>query len=425
MLQHQVVQLEMTTTTDIQQVPDNFELEKATGLSDSQSHVVTEGYSTTTMENTNSKIPHAMSEQAVLLANHIQMTLPPIPYSLYCVGLCCYHHDFIRAVHHELYSNLTDKLLSHFDTNNHQPTTGRKAVVFATPFDNVSQYKSASNMTTFVAITGEPHDYSSELDPGFDVMIEDKFDIGVNSKDFSIAPLRYKVPTFYVPFYVSSMYERRHHTIHHLLKSDDEQERIDRVIVKKSKFAAYLTSNCLAYRDNFFEALSTYKPVDAIGKCKHNTEVPPHTAREILTDAVTFYDTAVELFDQYKFVISFENTPGIPGYITEKLVNPMLAGAIPIYFGAPDVAEHFNTRSFVDAQQYLSLDTSRNVNLHSEVSDYDLLVDVIRSIDQNDTLYHSMLQESWLVNNTYNTWMPDRMQPNNRLLEQFTQIASM
>ena len=46
------------------------------------------------------------------------------------------------------------------------------------------------------------------------------------------------------------------------------------------------------------------------------------------------------------FVIAFENVIE-PGYVTEKIVNGMLAGSIPIYYGTEDVKTLFNKDSFI------------------------------------------------------------------------------
>jgi hypothetical protein len=58
----------------------------------------------------------------------------------------------------------------------------------------------------------------------------------------------------------------------------------------------------------------------------------------------------LQVFREYKFVISFENQLQ-PGYITEKIAHPLLAHAIPIYLGAPDIADHFNAARFIDVQR--------------------------------------------------------------------------
>jgi hypothetical protein len=54
----------------------------------------------------------------------------------------------------------------------------------------------------------------------------------------------------------------------------------------------------------------------------------------------------LELYNQYKFIITFENSHS-NGYITEKIFNVFLAKSIPIYDGAPDICEFINKNSLI------------------------------------------------------------------------------
>ena len=49
----------------------------------------------------------------------------------------------------------------------------------------------------------------------------------------------------------------------------------------------------------------------------------------------------------YKFVISFENSSH-EGYTTEKILEPLLANCIPIYWGDPKVNLDFNKNRFLN-----------------------------------------------------------------------------
>lgn len=53
----------------------------------------------------------------------------------------------------------------------------------------------------------------------------------------------------------------------------------------------------------------------------------------------------------YRFAICFENV-AIPGYITEKIIDCFVAGTIPIYWGAPDVADYIPRAAYLDAKSY-------------------------------------------------------------------------
>ena len=51
---------------------------------------------------------------------------------------------------------------------------------------------------------------------------------------------------------------------------------------------------------------------------------------------------------EYRAYFAFENSVE-PGYVTEKIMNAYLGGAVPVYYGAPDVQDHVPPGSFIDA----------------------------------------------------------------------------
>jgi hypothetical protein len=53
----------------------------------------------------------------------------------------------------------------------------------------------------------------------------------------------------------------------------------------------------------------------------------------------------------FKFAICFENC-SFPGYITEKLPDCLLAGCIPVYWGAPDIEDFVPRESFIDFRRF-------------------------------------------------------------------------
>jgi alpha-1,4-fucosyltransferase len=56
----------------------------------------------------------------------------------------------------------------------------------------------------------------------------------------------------------------------------------------------------------------------------------------------------------YKFALAIENTAA-ESYVTEKLFYALDAGAVPIYFGAPNVADFVPPRSIIDGSSFASL----------------------------------------------------------------------
>ena len=53
-----------------------------------------------------------------------------------------------------------------------------------------------------------------------------------------------------------------------------------------------------------------------------------------------------EALDRYKYHLAIENHIA-PNHITEKLTDTFLAGALPLYFGAPNAADYFPKDSFI------------------------------------------------------------------------------
>lgn len=188
----------------------------------------------------------------------------------------------------------------------------------------------------------------------------------------------------YYPFYVRSLSERGHNNVAQLIKGPGYAAQTRRM---KTKFCAFLYSHDAEPRNQFFHLLSGYKQVDALGNAptKFRGPRPPKRKDRGSHDTTkgTYNDGAVSCYTPYKFVIAFENSSHT-GYVTEKIINPMFAGAIPIYWGAPDVGNHFNPHSFVDANGPDGLTTA---------------IEKIKEIDQNDDIYEEMLSEPWLPNN--------------------------
>lgn len=62
-----------------------------------------------------------------------------------------------------------------------------------------------------------------------------------------------------------------------------------------------------------------------------------------------------EIISQYKFAICLENM-AYPGYVTEKIIDCFSANVIPIYSGAPDIADFVPKGAFIDLRDFANLD---------------------------------------------------------------------
>lgn len=63
----------------------------------------------------------------------------------------------------------------------------------------------------------------------------------------------------------------------------------------------------------------------------------------------------VDVLKRYKFSFCFENVRDHPGYVTEKIFDSMMAGCVPVYLGAQDVADLIPKDCFVDYREYDSI----------------------------------------------------------------------
>jgi len=114
------------------------------------------------------------------------------------------------------------------------------------------------------------------------------------------------------------------------------------------KFCNFVVSNSKGadpIRELFFKKLCEYKKVDSGGKYLNNIGRPVSDKLEFIKD--------------YKFTIAFENSSA-SGYTTEKLIEPMAANSVPIYWGNPSVHLDFNKKSFICVNDFDNIDQAVN-----------------------------------------------------------------
>jgi len=58
-----------------------------------------------------------------------------------------------------------------------------------------------------------------------------------------------------------------------------------------------------------------------------------------------------KVLSHYNFSLCFENTQ-MKGYVTEKLIDCLYVGTIPLYLGAPDIADYIPSETFIDCRQF-------------------------------------------------------------------------
>ena len=148
--------------------------------------------------------------------------------------------------------------------------------------------------------------------------------------DYLDNPKHYRLPLYAI--YIDQIANTEHLT---RPISRDEATAIWR---SKSKFCCMVVSNGQSKkRLDFFEKLSKYKRVDSGGMVLNNIGGPVSDKMEFIKD--------------YRFVISFENASH-PGYTTEKIIEPLMADCIPVYWGDPLVHTELNQNSFLQLTKY-------------------------------------------------------------------------
>ncbi len=136
----------------------------------------------------------------------------------------------------------------------------------------------------------------------------------------------------------------------------------------RSRFCSFVVSNPRnPVRNNAFDWLSEYKPVDSAGRLYTNVNPIPSPSAgggggEL--DKVAF-------FRNYKFSIVYENSSQA-GYTTEKYLHAKAAGCVPIYWGDPKVEHDFDMEGAIDARNFKSPEEMR---------------EAVEAVDKDDVLW--------------------------------------
>lgn len=125
---------------------------------------------------------------------------------------------------------------------------------------------------------------------------------------------------------------------------------------EKTKFCNFIYNNPRPVREEFFERLCCYKHVDSPGARKNNmAPIGGHRTPRASRWSPNWIAEKQLALQPYRFTIAFENS-SYPGYVTEKMIQPLMADSIPIYWGNPLIARDFNPRCFINAHDFRSLD---------------------------------------------------------------------
>jgi hypothetical protein len=97
--------------------------------------------------------------------------------------------------------------------------------------------------------------------------------------------------------------------------------------------------------------------------------------------------TKLDILSKFKFNICFENTLH-PGYYTEKLIHAKAAFTVPIYYSDKNIEKDFNTNSFLNLNDFESMEH---------------FCDRILEINSNDILYKEKVEQPLFKKEDYPT----------------------
>lgn len=112
-------------------------------------------------------------------------------------------------------------------------------------------------------------------------------------------------------------------------------------------------------RGDYFRDLMAVMRVDSFGSCLNNAKV----TAEVVAAAVAapkllctgcdwpYRKEKLALLRNYPFALAFENSNCYDS-VTEKIYDVLLAGAVPVYLGAPNVEEWAPAGSYIDARLF-------------------------------------------------------------------------
>jgi len=205
--------------------------------------------------------------------------------------------------------------------------------------------------------------------------------------DYSLAPVRFDDPRhLMLPHYVA------YGKATDILKRHEDHKKI---LAAKTKFCSFIVSGYNKRKNGnrveLFQKLSRYQKVDSAGRKFNNIGGPLPQGTH----------AKVDFLRPYKFNIAYENR-ALPGYTTEKIFEPMLVRCLPIYWGDPEINQHFNPRSFLNRSDFPSDEA---------------LIEKIMELDQDDAKYLEFMRQPY-----FHEDIPNQYFDPNRILDFFEKI---
>jgi hypothetical protein len=100
-------------------------------------------------------------------------------------------------------------------------------------------------------------------------------------------------------------------------------------------------------RIHYVEQLAELIGIDSFGKCMRTADWPA----DVLAQHGNKYAQKAVIMRRYKFYLAFENS-NEPDYVSEKIYNALAEGVVPVYMGAPNIAEYTPANSYINVADF-------------------------------------------------------------------------
>ncbi len=123
------------------------------------------------------------------------------------------------------------------------------------------------------------------------------------------------------------------------------------VLPKRHLCAAFISSRVnLSRRLELLEGLMQHLPIHSFGSQLQNSILEEDQGNPQYSQAR--YQTKLRTLRRYRYTIAFENSLS-DDYVTEKFFHPLMAGSIPVYLGASNVADYAPGKdAFINAANF-------------------------------------------------------------------------
>lgn len=97
-------------------------------------------------------------------------------------------------------------------------------------------------------------------------------------------------------------------------------------------------------------------------------------------------ETKAEIYHNFKFALSLENMKAVKGYVTEKILDCLTMGIVPIYAGAVNITEYVPAECFINYNQFDDLEKMAQFLIDMPEETYNKYLDAAKRFIESGAL---------------------------------------